>query len=444
MFKRFCQYITQLNLYSGDESLTNEEQFMSTRLYFGLLAVFILILLTFASLTIPAYTIVVTSPSLSLFDYLSNRYPSTFSCACSQPVIPYDAFLSFAPQYHQVCSSLFVSQSWISTLFSFQLDHYYPLDFRTAASSQFQVIASLCRFAVQSIADYVKTFSMSQLVTVSALSRAAFNGQSETLAQQLQTGTIVDANLIDEYVAFIIAQNFLSSSLRTSTYFITYTGYSDYDSTKYLWNENLTGESITDFCFCYETYSCSPNARLYNLTLLYDSISIFRPDSSPLHVPGIKAGCIPHDSILNSTLECFYNATCIEMLIQFMGGTTFPDPLDDTVQSRFNPNTTVSSMFAELFIEEWRYISNFTGYFATCAPASCSYSYTERVNAAYMLITFFGFIGGVTVVLGFIAPVLVKNSVRRIKTKCCGQNEHEEQIPTVNDEAATRLSKYTM
>jgi hypothetical protein len=63
-----------------------------------------------------------------------------------------------------------------------------------------------------------------------------------------------------------------------------------------------------------------------------------------------------------------------------MGGTTFPDALDDTIQSRFNPNMTVDSMFAELFIEEWYDTSNFTGYFATCAPVSCSYSYTERFN----------------------------------------------------------------
>ena len=137
VFKRFGQYLARQNLFNDDESLAVGEQFISTRLYWSLLAISIFILLTLAGLKIPAVTATVTSPSLSLFEHLSNRYPSTLSCSCSKPIISYDAFLSFTPRYHQVCSSVFVSQPWISTLFSFQLSHYYPLDFRTAASSQF-------------------------------------------------------------------------------------------------------------------------------------------------------------------------------------------------------------------------------------------------------------------------------------------------------------------
>ena len=444
VFKRFGQYLARQNLFNDDESLAVGEQLFSTRLYVSLLAVSIFVLLTLAGLKVPAVTATVTSPSLSLFEYLSNRYPSTLSCPCSQPVIPYDVFLSFAPLYHQVCSSVFVSQPWISTLFSFQLSHYYPLDFRTAASSQFQVLASLCRFAAHSIADSLRTLTMHQLVTTSALSRAVLDRESAVLAKQLQTTVIADANLINEYVAFSISQNYLSSSLRTTHYFRSSSATGGSQSMRYLWNENLLGNSINDYCFCYQTYSCSATVRLYNMTLPYNIRWILHPDILALYVPGMKAGCIPHDSMLNSTLECFYNATCIETLIQFMGGTTFAESLDDTVQSRFQPNMTVRYMLAELFIEDWHYTSNFTGYFDSCAPDSCSYSYTERFNAAYMFITFFGFIGGMTVLLGFVAPVLVKNIVRRIKTICCSRNEHEQQMPSPNNETTTRPSKCTV
>ena len=444
VFKRFGQYLAQQNVYNDDESLAIGEQLLSTRLYLSLLAVSIFVLLIFTGLKAPAVTATVTSPSLKLFDYLSNRYPSTFSCPCSQPVIPYDVFLSFAPRYHQVCSSVFVSQSWISTLFSFQLNHYYPLDFRTAASSQFQVLGSLCRFAAQSIADSLETLAMHQLITTSALSRAVLDRESVVLAQQLQTTVIADANLIDQYVAFSISQNYLSSSLRTTHYFASSDAPGGSQSMRYLWNENLSGNSINDYCFCYQTYSCSATVRLYNMTLPYSTRWILHPDMLALYIPGMKAGCIPHDSMLNATLECFYNATCIQMLLQFMGGTTFPDSLTDTVQSRFKPNMTVGSMFAELFVEDWHYSSNFTGYFASCAPVSCSYSYTERFNAAYMFITFFGFIGGLTVLLGFVAPVLVKNIVRRIKTIYYGQNEHEQQMSSTNNEAPTRPRECTV
>ena len=444
VFKRFGQYLARQNLFNDDESLAVGEQLFSTRLYWSLLAISIFILLTLAGLKIPAVTATVTSPSLSLFEHLSNRYPSTLSCSCSKPIISYDAFLSFTPRYHQVCSSVFVSQPWISTLFSFQLSHYYPLDFRTAASSQFQVLGSLCRLAAQSIVDSLKTLTMHQLVTTSALSRTVLDRESAVLAQKLQSTVIADVNLIDEYVAFTISQNYLSSSLRTSNYFRSSGVYRQSNSMQYLWDENLSGGSINDYCFCYQTYSCSRKVRLYNMTLPYSTRSRYFPDMMTLYVPGMKAGCIPHDSMLNSTLECFYNRTCIRTLIQFMGGTTFPDSLDETVQSRFKSNMTVRSMFAELFIEDWHYTSNFTGYFDSCAPVSCSYSYTERFDAAYMFITFFGFIGGMTVLLGFVAPVLVKNIVRRIKTICCGRNEHEQQMPSPNNEITTRPSKCTV
>ena len=285
---------------------------------------------------------------------------------------------------------------------------------------------------------------MHQLVTISALSRTVLDRESAVLAQQLQTTVIADANLINEYVAFSISQNYLSSSLRTTHYYRSRIVSGASQSMRYLWNENLSGGTVNDYCFCYQAYSCSAIVRLYNMTVPYNTRWILHPDMLALYVPGMKAGCIPHDSMLNSTLECFYNATCIETLIQFMGGTTFPDSLDDTVQSRFKPNMTVRSMFAELFIEDWHYTSNFTGYFDSCAPVSCSYSYTERFDAAYMFITFFGFIGGMTVLLGFVAPVLVKNIVRRIKTICCGRNEHEQQIPSPNNETTTRTSKCTV
>lgn len=441
VFKRFGQYLIHLNLYSHTESLSLEKQFMSTRVYLFLLAVCMLILLTFANLTIPLRTTTVNSPSLALFDHLSNRYSSTLSCSCSQSVIAHDMFLSFAPQYHQVCSSEFVSQSWISTLFLFRLNYYYPLDFRMAAASQFQTLAFLCRFVLESIIDAQKTLPMHHLLTLSVLSRAAFETQSKTLARQLQTTLITTTNLTDEYVIFSIAQNYLSSSLRTTSFFRSSSKYFSSNSAQYVWDEKLLIKGVADFCFCYQTYDCTIEARLYNLTVPYKYASIYGPNKSVSHVPGMKAGCIPHNSLLNSTLECFYNATCIITLTESLGDKTFPNPLDGRVQSRFQSNMTVRSIFAELFIEDWHFRSNFTGYFSTCAPMACSYSYRERFNAVHVLITFIGFIGGVTVILRIIAPLLVSNIIYRIKRICCNRNECNQQMSMPDSDAAQRLSK---
>jgi hypothetical protein len=89
---------------------------------------------------------------------LIHQYPSTLSCPCSQVVVPYQTFLSFAPEYHQVCASDFISSTWISQLFSVNTSRYLPLDFRIGASSQFQILATFCSFTAKSVSNALTEF----------------------------------------------------------------------------------------------------------------------------------------------------------------------------------------------------------------------------------------------------------------------------------------------
>ena len=51
----------------------------------------------------------------------------------------------------------------------------------------------------------------------------------------------------------------------------------------------------------------------------------------------------------------------------------------------------------EMFIESWERTNNYSGYFTSCAPSSCRYTYAERSNVIYILTTFLGLYGGLTV-----------------------------------------------
>jgi hypothetical protein len=63
---------------------------------------------------------------------------------------------------------------------------------------------------------------------------------------------------------------------------------------------------IDDYCFCDMTYNCSFQSGFYTATVT--NTNYYSPPLAPFYlVPGMLSGCIPGFSILQSTLECFYD-----------------------------------------------------------------------------------------------------------------------------------------
>ena len=105
-----------------------------------------------------------------------------------------------------------------------------------------------------------------------------------------------------------------------------------------------------------------------------------------------------------STLECFYNSTCLNRLAVFVNSSYVPFPLNTSITTRFTPlvSTTIGGLIDELFIETWHNSSNYSEYYSICAPSTCRYSYVQRNSVVYMLTTFLGLYGGLTVGLKFV------------------------------------------
>jgi hypothetical protein len=74
------------------------------------------ILLLFTSLNTETRTMTESNPSLSTYMNLESLYSNTLICPCSNMVIPYQTFVSMSATFHQVCSSDFISNSWILVL----------------------------------------------------------------------------------------------------------------------------------------------------------------------------------------------------------------------------------------------------------------------------------------------------------------------------------------
>ncbi|CAF4937631.1 unnamed protein product, partial [Rotaria sp. Silwood1] len=70
----------------------------------------------------------------------------------------------------------------------------YPLDFRLIASSQFQMLALLCRTANTIVLDAIKQFVSSEMMSNNILFRANFEVQIAALVEQLQSTISADAS----------------------------------------------------------------------------------------------------------------------------------------------------------------------------------------------------------------------------------------------------------
>ena len=51
-------------------------------------------------------SVTVASPSLQLYEQMQDTHPSSLSCPCENAYIPYDAFMSLTPVYHQVMANV--------------------------------------------------------------------------------------------------------------------------------------------------------------------------------------------------------------------------------------------------------------------------------------------------------------------------------------------------
>ena len=105
---------------------------------------------------------------------------------------------------------------------------------------------------------------------------------------------------------------------------------------------------------------------------------------------GFVRGCSALQSFLLSTLECFYSDTdCLSNLTVFMNETFVrldtilpwldPKPLFYNASThRFTPNTSLSLLVTQMFVEQWHLTATFDRYYEACAPRYCTYPYTTR------------------------------------------------------------------
>jgi hypothetical protein len=270
-YSHLIDVIRDLNLFSDNpfwsSTLTFREQIHSTRLFLLFTSISLLIIIGYSSLTIRRHEIILTKFSLSDFERLESIYPNTINVPCSEVSIPYNKFLTFSPEFHQVCQSLFIKKKWISSLFVFNATSHNILDFRTFAFAHFRSLGLLCRISRQAIKDIHYTFNSTHLITRYVFSRSQFNEIASVLSNNLQQNVLNNEKRTGNVISMIIAQNRLFSALRTNYYIQSVPGsrvYTTYNGV-YL-DQNQTNELGCD-CRLSGNQCTYPAGAFYNWTL---------------------------------------------------------------------------------------------------------------------------------------------------------------------------------
>ncbi|CAF4840783.1 unnamed protein product, partial [Rotaria sp. Silwood2] len=136
-------------------------------------------------------------------------------------------------------------------------------------------------------------------------------------------------------------------------------------------------------------------------------------NSTRFNIPGLVLGCLPIESLLRSTLECFYNQTCVNTLITYLHNTsinkTIFNALDSTIYSGFFPNMTINELVNNLFVESesWKANISYTSFYSQCQPTFCTYTIIKRNSALFICTNILGLYGGLMKTFRHVIPAMM-------------------------------------
>ena len=108
--------------------------------------------------------------------------------------IPYERFVSLSPTYHQVCSSDFVREEWISLLMVTHIS--LNLDWTSQSVHQYRLLSIICELANNTIEELI----VRSIVTSNVLSEDDFNVQLNTTIKQYLQSIIINFGLLVDTV----------------------------------------------------------------------------------------------------------------------------------------------------------------------------------------------------------------------------------------------------
>lgn len=403
------KYIVELNLFEDEASRSNlfnlRTAILSTRVYIILLVISVITLVVFNALGTQPEVITILNPSEADYTDFLKIYGNSSLCPCNRVNIPYDNFTLTTVKYHPVCSSVFVSNDWINYLFNPKFTSIYQGDFRALANNYFQLLATFCSYANRSINDALNNFHSQTLLTPDVLLPNSLNTQIAEKGAILKSITANSVTQLLQLVRTTTQSNGLQTAISLSA--IMYLPYEDEFLRKRDTIFNYTGSSS---CYCTSARSCSVPSGFFDISKRTEETIYLVPNFPRLaNVSGFYVGCFPLESLLQSTLECLFDSSCLKTIRAYILSSNITDvyALNISQTPQFPPNTSIEELINKLFIQEWSMKANFSNYYTQCAPILCTHTREQRNNALYVLTKLLGVYGGLRAILYLCVPLIV-------------------------------------
>ncbi|CAF4184288.1 unnamed protein product, partial [Adineta steineri] len=310
LIKLLSTKLIELNVFSTRDFGSNTDQITAkrygrwaTRLYIILFLICLIILIFYTTIQPHSLTKTFDQPSFIRYTHLKKTYGNKLKCSCSKIASTYDRFVEIKPEFHSICSSEFISEQWrigITNGLVSNLSIYSQKDYRRFISAHIQYLQGLCRLSQQSVNNAVNESLTSLLVTTELLSAQNFYSHlNNSIEQSKSNAPILFSRLL-----------FITRTVNHGNAFIsTYGTNFEYISlvTKTMGSYAYTEGMIYDNeCSCGLYSNCTTQA-----TFVDENTSKIIP------VKGLKTGCTPSESFRLSTLECFYDQSCLDLIQKY-------------------------------------------------------------------------------------------------------------------------------
>ncbi|CAF0942861.1 unnamed protein product [Adineta steineri] len=388
-----------LNLFGNvNKPLPPEEELRTqrrmTRVYLFIVILTLGIVTWITALTYQTKTIYMNKPTFDVY----QSFEELVDCPCANVSIPYHTFIDLKMSFHEVCSSDFIDldSDWMAMLYS-SFSHEIKSEdnvptFQRMALSHFQALRVICETTRHSADTELSLFLNSTFVSTSMIGSDVFYQQIHATLFNFKSNSL-SSNYIHSLE--------LIRSMYSNNVFISAFGTNWYTELRGVW----PGAKIYMRPQQYNMSSCNCATS----KTCVETMKLRLESGSPWAVPGMLSGCLPLDSMLESTLECLYDQSCIDKISEALDSSIRYTPLiaDHT---RFHPVNIMKldNITKQLFIEKWSESVSFEAYFNACHIDKCSYTISKRFNIGYISSTVIAFYGGLSVGLTVTIPLLFK------------------------------------
>ncbi|CAF3993155.1 unnamed protein product, partial [Adineta steineri] len=372
-----------------------------------IISFYVLIITTITNPQSVAVTVSNITPEL--FKQLRSDYGLALSCPCSTISIPYKAFVSNEVSFDPVCTSIFTSRQWIEALYLPNASAYLMMDFRSTASSQFEILADLCSFSNDSIFQSIKEFGTNQFITVQLLPEDQVQSEVNTAIELIRENLHIQVTSIIQFLEVTTQLNGFVTAISTVYSVYIFPVDEDIVSGLPIQTADQRGSCATDSITNPAGFYSISYLNFWNSNINHNYIDspseLIDALNASANVSGFFEGCYPLVALLESTLDCLYNDSCLEVLPNY-----FPALNQVNFSSLLRSNGTnisVNDRLSNLFVNEWLTKVNYSTYFTECAASVCTYTKTDWTSISYTIGLLISLYGSLIIVLRFISTTVV-------------------------------------